>query len=784
MAEDATILLALFVIVSLFGLMQARGGRRRWPEVPPPPLRGAVIVALLCNAGATCLVSAQVPSREPSPVGARPRAAARSAPPSAQRTRTTRTTHAPSRCPRGIAPFASPFCSELVPVPGLSRGRGMLELRYIRSPFGVAVTLDGRLRHAVLARLDSLPPPQSLGPYSAYVAWGYDLTMGREVRLGVVRNGVNHLGELPFDYFRVIISAESSAASFTRRGRLVLRATSPNALMLAHRDAMAPMMSGGGSRVGRVGTSPGALPQADHLHAADAWPMPPADPRIAPSTMVHAAPSTGPFVPNANGRPVSDARPREVVDLRQGDTIRLEAGFVRRTIGSRTFVMYGYNGQYPGPLLRVRQGAEAVVHFHNGIDLPSTIHWHGLRLDNRFDGVPGLTQDAVAPGDSFTYRIRFPDAGIYWYHPHVREDIQQELGLYGNILVRRRARARVPVHREEVLALDDFLAVDSGSYPFGRDAATHALMGRFGNVMLVNGEPAYALSVTRGEVVRLYLTNVANARTFNLRIAGARLKLVGTDLGDFEREEWVNSIVIAPAERYIVEARFDSVGRHALTNNVQWLDHMRGSVVPAVDTLGVVTVVEGPAAPDDSAPFNRLRRNTESVREIARYRKAFDRPVDHTLTTGLRLTGLSPAMVAMLVGVAVPLDWNDAMPMMNAGMSSHETTWTLTDESGRVNMDINWTFRMGDVSRIRIRNDPTVTHAMAHPLHFHGQRFLVIARNGVANDNLAWKDTAVLPAGESMDILLELSNPGRWMFHCHVAEHLGTGMMGTFDVRK
>ena len=99
-------------------------------------------------------------------------------------------------------------------------------------------------------------------------------------------------------------------------------------------------------------------------------------------------------------------------------------------------------------------------------------------------------------------------------------------------------------------------------------------------------------------------------------------------------------------------------------------------------------------------------------------------------------------------------------------------------------MDINWTFRMGDLSRIRIRNDPTVTHAMAHPLHFHGQRFLVIARNGVANDNLAWKDTAVLPAGESMDILLELSNPGRWMFHCHVSEHLGTGMMGTFDVRK
>ncbi|MEO6443872.1 MAG: multicopper oxidase family protein [Gemmatimonadaceae bacterium] len=693
------------------------------------------------------------------------------------------------RCPRGTRPFASPFCAELVPVPGLAHAWGMLELQYVRSPFGVAVTPDGRLRHALVARLDSLPAPRSLGG-RAFVAWGYDLTMGHEIRLGVVTNGVNRLGELPYERFRVIISAEPSVSSATRKGRLVMRATSPNALMLAHRDAMAPMMAAAGTGAG-VGdmTGPDSASggrATGHSHDEMSWPMPPDDPRIAPSAMAHPAPSTPPWLPNANGRVVADARPRGVMDLRNGDTIRLEAGFVRRTIAGRTMVMYGYNGQYPGPLIRVGQGAEVVVRFRNNIDLPSTIHWHGLRLDNRFDGVPGLTQDEVAPGDSFTYHLRFPDAGIYWYHPHVREDIQQELGLYGNILVAGRgsAAARARVHREEVLALDDFLATTDGAFPFGERAATHALMGRFGNITLVNGEPAYTLGVRAGEVVRFYLTNVANARTFNLRIGGARLKLVGSDLSDFEREEWVESVLIAPAERYVVEARFDLAGKFAMTSDVQWLDHMRGTVAPAVDTLGMITVSGERASPALGAAFATLRRSAAVSRDLAPYRRFFDRPVDHELTTGLRLTGVSPSLMGMLVGVAVPLDWNDAMPMMNAGISSNEATWTLTDEKGRENMEIEWNFRVGDVVRIHIRNDPTVTHPMAHPLHFHGQRFLVIARDGIANDNLAWKDTAVLPAGETMDILLDISNPGKWMFHCHVAEHLGAGMMGVMNVEK
>ena len=113
--------------------------------------------------------------------------------------------------------------------------------------------------------------------------------------------------------------------------------------------------------------------------------------------------------------------------------------------------------------------------------------------------------------------------------------------------------------------LDDILVGDDGLVPLGLESPTHALMGRFGNTFLVNGEPDYRLSVGRGEVVRFFLTNVSNTRTLNLSFGdGARMKVVGGDVGNFEREAWVESVVIAPAERYVVHVRFDRPGPAAL----------------------------------------------------------------------------------------------------------------------------------------------------------------------------------------------------------------------------
>jgi FtsP/CotA-like multicopper oxidase with cupredoxin domain len=505
--------------------------------------------------------------------------------------------------------------------------------------------------------------------------------------------------------------------------------------------------------------------------------------------MEQLGPSVTPFLPGAgvDVATLPEAKPGAVVQLRDGDTLMLEARLVRRTIRGRTFVMYGYNGEYPGPLIEVRQRSTIVVRFTNHIDLPTTIHWHGVRLDNHFDGVPGVTQEPVAVGASFVYRVHFPDAGIYWYHPHVREDIAQNMGLYGNILVDPTDSAYYgPANRTAVLMLSDLLMDDLGPFPYGRESPDFTLMGRFGNVFLVNGAPDYHLTVHRGEVVRFFLTDVSNTRTFNLVFGGAPIKVVAADIGKFEHEEWTPGVVIAPAQRYVVDVRFDSAGTFALTNRIQGINAVLGEFFPEVDTIGVVTVQAERAAPDYGTAFHTLRRNGDVETDLAPYRGYFDRPPDKTLELTVNVQGLPGPLSAFLAVDTMyypPVEWNDGMPAMNWVATGHEVRWILRDAAtGRENMDIGWHFRQGSVVKIRLFNDPTSAHPMNHPIHIHGQRFLVIARNGVPQENLAWKETVLVPVGSTVDILLDLANPGNWMLHCHISEHLEAGMRTVFTV--
>ena len=523
------------------------------------------------------------------------------------------------------------------------------------------------------------------------------------------------------------------------------------------------------------------------------WRMPPMD---RPMPMLPGLIGTTPIVdPFLAGRDLDlmslpEAVPGVIVDMEDGDEMDIRASLVRRTINGKMLVMYGYNGMYPGPLIRAPRGATIVVNFHNEIPEETTVHWHGIRLDNRFDGVPNVTQPPVAYGESFRYEIFFRDSGIYWYHPHVREDIQQDLGLYGNLLVGAPEPAYYsPVNREEALILDDLLMDDLGPIPFGEQAATHALMGRFGNVMLVNGETDYTLDVARGDVVRFYLTNVANTRTFNVVFGGARIKIVGSDVSKYEREEWVDSVVIAPAERYIVEVKFDEAGEVPMTNSIQAIDDFRGEFYPHTDMLGMIVVAESATADDHTESFDTLRENLDVSSDIDDYRQYFDRPVDHRLELTLEIENLPLPIVRAMefeAGLyAPPMEWNDAMPMMNWLSSAEQVHWTLLDtDTGRENMDIDWQFEVGDVVKIELFNDPETIHPMNHPVHIHGQRFLVISIDGVRNQNLVWKDTAIVPVGTTVQYLVDMSNPGDWMMHCHIAEHLEAGMMLGFSVRE
>jgi FtsP/CotA-like multicopper oxidase with cupredoxin domain len=576
------------------------------------------------------------------------------------------------------------------------------------------------------------------------------LDLDSVVKLGAAHSGRTALGETTRDRFRILISAEPSAHTTTRSGRLVFRGTSPSTRLVAHRDVISPQ-----SATAMMPTTPGMT-------------MPDMQPDVAP--FLPAEPRGGPLP--------APTRPREIARLHSGDTLTLTALRVRRTVGGRTFIAYAYNGQIPGPLIDIAQGAHIVVLFHNAMDVPSAVHWHGIRLDSASDGAVGISQAAVSPGGTFTYHVRFPDAGLFWYHSHEREDFQQPLGLYGNIIVRPRARRPPHINSEQILAVGDMLLTDSGPVPFGASAPTHVLMGRFGNVMLVNGETGYQSTVSRGAVVRYELTNVSNARVLNLSFGDLPMKVVAAGAGRFAREVWAHSIVIAPAERYVVDVRFPDVGTVALTNRVQALDHLTGTIYPEIDSVAVVHIVPARASPDYAADFGVLRRDLGASTDIARYRREFRRPVDRILTLHMRVDHLPSSMSTMLAGPSVPVEWNDGMGAMNGMTTANDIAWVLRDSAtGKENMDIAWQFRQGDVVKVRIYNDPTGPHPMDHPLHLHGQRLLVLSRNGVPNPYLAWIDTALIPAGQVVDVLLDLSNPGRWMLHCHIAEHRGAQMM-------
>ena len=522
---------------------------------------------------------------------------------------------------------------------------------------------------------------------------------------------------------------------------------------------------------------------------ATAMPIPMPRGMVILPGLVGLRPPVSPFLPGlgVDAAALPAARPSAVLRLRSGDTLDLTASLLRRTIGGRTFVMYGFNGQVPGPLIRVTRDATITVRFRNRIDLPSSVHWHGVRLDNRSDGVPGVTQAAVEPGGTYTYTVHFPDAGIYWYHPHVREDIEQAMGLYGNMLVESPDPGYYsPANREQALVLSDLMINADTLVPFGKEAPDFALMGRVGNVPLVNGEPVYTLSVGRGEVVRFYFTNAASSRTWNISLGGVPMKVVASDVSRFEREAWVHSVVLAPAERYVVEARFDAPGRFPLVNAIQAIDHYRGEFDARVDTLGWVTVDPAPAAPDYGTSFATLRDNAEVTADIAKYRPYFIREPDKALTLTVATSGLPLTTVQfMAIDTAYyhPVEWVDGMPEMNWLSTGQQVRWILRDDAtGRENEAIDWHVKRGSVVKLRIFNDPKSFHPMQHPIHLHGQRMLVVSRDGVPAGNLVWKDTVLIPVGSIVDLLIDASNPGDWMLHCHIAEHLGAGMMTVLHV--
>ncbi|MDA1028827.1 MAG: multicopper oxidase family protein [Bacteroidetes bacterium] len=663
------------------------------------------------------------------------------------------------------------YCIQLLPTRDYLGALGHVEMARPSSPFGLTVTREGRQRYELLLDIDGLP---ELGRGEGhYVLWASTLTLDPVINLGEVGNGHHEVGEISFNKFMLIVSREAELGGEQRKGSLVLRGRSPSSRMEPHdMFQLASYTESAETHVHGEG---------DKMSAKE-WPHPVMHPRIDMMPyMMGLKPSVNPWLPDST-MTVPLAAPRSVRSMADGDSLELRAHFVRKRLAGRDLIMLGYNGQIPGPLIDVPQATTITVTFINDTPFESSIHWHGLRHDNRFDGVPGLTQDPVPPGGSFVYTVHFPDPGIYWYHPHHREDIQQDLGLYGNMLVRS-PDLFTGTAREEILVFDDLTLTPTDNVPYGQEEANYALMGRFGNVLLVNGEQRVELNARTGEPVRWFLTNVANTRTMNLSVDGMALKLVASDLGAFEQETWVESVPIAPAERYIVEMAFSDPGSYALVNHVQALNHTTGVFFPERDTLAIITV-EGP--PTDAGANTTVVRH-DVMAGMDPFREWIDVEPTHEVELLLRTEGLVPVVDWVMKVDQVyfhPIEWSGTMPMMNWSATAREVEWVIREPStGLENMDVHWHFDVGSTAKIRIHNLRDAMHGMQHPIHLHGQRFLVVDYNGRPTDNLVWKDTVLIPAGMSADIVVEFTNPGDWMMHCHIAEHLESGMMTMFTVK-
>ncbi len=676
-------------------------------------------------------------------------------------------------CPRLAASGGSTdlYCIELVPAPGFDAS-GSVELGWIGGPFTVGVARDGTHRWAPRFSLANLPDSLVRGPRAGFVAWVAPPSFAPTLRLGTVRAGTMDAGTITFDRFIVLVTAEPDTTVREPRGRVVLRGESASNRMRPADNYQ--------FFLGAAGMPAPDASSGEHQHHAsgDGWGEMPMFPGIdmLPSEMA-LRPAEAPWRLAPDPRAPA-ARPREVMAVGNGDSITLEAGVVRRTIGGRDYTMLGFNGQYPGPLIQAKRNTTLTITLVNHLPMPTTVHWHGVRLENRFDGVPDLTQPPVLPGESFTYTLRFPDAGVFWYHPHVREDIQQDLDLYGNIQV---DDGDEKVRREHLI-LDDILVDEAGLVPYGAETPTHAAMGRFGNTLLVNGEPRWQARARPNERVRLVLTNVANTRTFNLSFDGVVMTAVGSDLGRFNAPATIESAVIAPAERYIVDVSFPKPGRYPLVNRVRAIDHLFGRFFQVTDTLGVVEV-KGSAARPAAAPRPVPDRSLDSL-----VRVRVDQPPDHTLELAVAFKDLPFVSLQLMRIDSIyfnPVEWEGTMPGMNGATTGQDTRWILRDPAtGAENMDIRWRFRRGTFTHLRLAGVRNTLHGMQHPIHVHGQRFLVLAVNGKRNENPVWKDTVLLPAAGAIDLLVEMSNPGTWMIHCHIAEHLQSQMMMHFDVEE
>jgi FtsP/CotA-like multicopper oxidase with cupredoxin domain len=397
--------------------------------------------------------------------------------------------------------------------------------------------------------------------------------------------------------------------------------------------------------------------------------------------------------------------------------------------GFRDGARVGSKPSIPGPLLEANVGDTVIVHFKNELPEETTIHWHGLRVPNAADGSP-VSQIAVPPGGTFDYEFTLKDAGYFWYHPHMHGDMQVEAGLYAPIIVHD--DLDIDVAADRAFVLDDVKLEATGKLSTRTDNLD-LMLGRQGNVVLINGEQHPSMTVAAGSRERWRFVNAANGRYFNLDLPGHMFRVIGWDGGLLETPYEAQTLLIAPGERYdvLVEIGDDDV-------ELRTLHYDRGHNIPDPGPIELLSVHVGAKGKAPAA----LPTTWGTVPAIA---------VD------------SSTRRRQLV-----LREDDTVPNMPLFTINNEAFPDITPATGT----------MGQTEVWEIVN----MAEMDHPFHLHGMEFQQVDENGDPLGPRGWKDTINVPQLQTVRFAVKLDAPGRWMYHCHVLEHAERGMMGELEV--
>jgi len=405
-----------------------------------------------------------------------------------------------------------------------------------------------------------------------------------------------------------------------------------------------------------------------------------------------------------------------------------------------------FNQAIPGPVIRLPQGKESIIEFYNDLDEPTSVHWHGLRIDNKMDGVPGMTQDPVQPGESFQYRLRPPDAGTYWYHSHLRSWAQLALGLAGILIVEEDQPPRVD--QDLIFAIDDWRLDDNLQFDSASLGSLHDWShgGRLGTWITINGRLDHPYRVSKGERIRFRMLNIANARIMKLRINQPLSRVIAIDGQPVKPYELTSGVItLAPGQR--ADLIIDISGEPGSSSPIELLIRDQSYPISSFEVNANTKrgeMLESPITLPPN-PMNRIQLPQTSQQ------------------VPLHIGG--GAMGSMKQAIY------QGKEMGIRELVQHKKIWAFNGVAGLSDTPL-FKVRRGTAISLNIDND----NAWPHAIHIHGHHFIDQKQPGV------WRDTALIERQQKGSLRFVADNPGKWLIHCHMIEHQAAGMITWFEV--